>query len=113
MTAMGLPCGCDGQPGELVGAVRLERNELDGRGKLAKIDGKPRSRMLRMQRLAQYIVAAVNPNAVARNISGRKKREAHNVVPVGVRQEYVEALFSSGAMFPQHAVAEFAHTGTE
>src|SRR5439155_5377924 len=42
-----------------------------------------------------------------------KKREAHNVVPVGVRQEYIEAMFASRAVLPQHVVAELAHPGAE
>src|SRR5947207_4064576 len=113
MAGVELPDGGYGHSGDLVGAVRLERDELDGRGELAKIDGKPRGGMLGVQCLAQHIVAAVNANAVAGNISGRKKREAHNVVPVGVRQEYIEAMFASRAVLPQHVLAELAHPGAE
>jgi hypothetical protein len=69
--------------------------------------------MLGVQCLAHRLVAAVNANAVARNVRGRKKWEPHNVIPMGVRQEYIEAVLASGTMFPEQAGAEFAHSGAK
>ena len=40
-------------------------------------------------------MATVYADAVARNVSGGKKREPHDVVPVRVRQEYVEQCLRS------------------
>src|SRR5262249_37468500 len=113
VAGMELPYGGYGETGGLVGAGGVGRGETDGRGEVAKNDGKTRGGKLGVESPTLHVVAAVNANAVAGNISGRKKRGSHNVVPVRVRQEYIEAVLASRAMFPQHVAAEFAHAGTE
>src|SRR6516162_11258659 len=59
--------------GDLANLAGFEGHELDRRGKRAKIDGKPRSRVLDTQRLVERLVATVNANSISRNVSGGKK----------------------------------------
>src|SRR5438105_8702442 len=75
----------DGKTGYFVSAVGLQGDELDARAQRVKIDGKPRSRVLGAQRLAEHPVTAVYANPIAWNVSGGEKREPHDVVPVRVR----------------------------
>src|SRR5262249_1878393 len=97
----------------IVGATGFESNKLDRCSERAKIDGKPRRRVLGMQRLAQCVVAAIDANAVPGDVSGRKKWEPHDVVPVGMRQEDVEAVLLFAAMLPQHVIADLAYSSAE
>src|SRR5438067_3965237 len=75
----------DGKTGYFVSAVGLQGDELDTGTQRVKIDGKPRSRVLGAQRLAEHPVTAVYANPIAWNVSGGEKREPHDVVPVRVR----------------------------
>ena len=99
--------------GNLARPTGFEGHELDRRGKRAKIYGKPRSRVLRAQRLFKLLVAAENANSVPGNVSGGEKREPHDVVPMSVRQEDVEAVLAPAAMLAQNAIAELAYTAAE
>src|SRR5260370_25716137 len=99
----------DGKTGYFVSVAGLQGNELDNRAERVEIDGKPRSRVLGAQRLAQHAMAAVYADPITGDVSGGEKREAHDVVPVRVRQKYIESVFAAGTVLPQQPVAEFAH----
>src|SRR6266446_10089735 len=55
----------------------------------------------------------MDPNKVARDVGGAKKRKSHDVVPMQVGQEHVEALLGRRAVLGHHMVAEFAHPRAE
>src|SRR6516162_6249287 len=96
--------------GDLANLAGFEGHELDRRGERAKIYGKPRSRVLGAQRLFERLVAAEDANSVPRNVSGGEKREPHDVIPMGMWQEDVEAVLAPAAMLPQNAIAELPYT---
>ncbi len=101
------------QPGHLVGAAGNQFDKLDGRAERVKIDRKVRLLVLPAQRVAQGFVAAMDADDVAGNVSRREKRKPHDVVPVQMRQEHVEAMLAVGPVFGEQIAPELAHAGAE
>src|SRR5262245_4444609 len=83
---------------DVVAATRFELNKFYRRTKSSKIDWKAGVRLLALESLAHDLVAAVDADHVAGNISGCKKGKTHDVIPVQMRQKYVVASRVRGAV---------------
>ena len=80
---------------------------------LRKSIGKTRIGLLTNENVAHRLVTAVNANHVAGNVRRREKREPHDVIPMRMRQENVEARLLRRAMLRDQRVAELAHAGAD
>src|SRR5215471_15024331 len=98
---------------DLVTMVRFQFDEFDGRRQIAKIDRKAGVGLLAHKGFAHHLMASVNADYVARNEGGSEEREAHDVVPVKMRHEDIEAMLAGGTKLGDQAVAEFARSRTQ
>ena len=93
-----------------VSAPGLQFHELDRRSKRFEIHRERRVRLLALEGLAHRLVASMYPNDVPRNIGRREKRKSHDVIPVKMGHEYVEAIFFARSVLRQDAVAKLARS---
>jgi hypothetical protein len=110
VAAVALELGPHAQAGDLVLALGLEPHELDRGRQAREIDRERRRGVLAAEGFLEVGVAAVDPDVVAGRVNRHEERKAHDVIPVGVRHERVEALARRSAR-GEHLVAE--DTGAE
>ena len=110
---MVLANGLHRQAVDFVGASRLQLDEFDSRAELAEVDRETRIGLLTNENVAHPLVTAVDANHVAGDVRRREKREPHDVIPMRMRQENVEARLLRRAMLRDQRVAELAHAGAD
>src|SRR5258708_1013923 len=98
---------------DLVRAPWFQLDEFNAGSERSKVDREAGIRLLTNENVAHRPVAAVNPDHVAGNIGRREKREPHDVVPMRMRQKYVEPRFLRGTMLRDQRVSELAHPRPE
>src|SRR5882672_9774319 len=96
--------------GDVIAPARLECDEFYRGPEAIKRHRETGRVLLATKGLFEIGVTAVDPNLVSRGVGRRKKREAHDVVPVKMGLEYVEDVGLGGTAPSNYVVSEGAYT---
>jgi len=113
ITGMALKLRCHAPSCDLIASARLECDEFYRGAEAIKRYWETGRVLLAAKRFFEIRVTAVNPNSVSRDVGGREKGEAHDMVPVKVGLEYVEDVGLGGTVTGNYVVSKGAYAAAE
>jgi hypothetical protein len=80
------------EAGNVVRPIGLQGDELDGRAQRREVDRERRRCVLAAERLLELVMAAVDSDAIARDVGRGEERESHDVVPMHMGHQHIVGL---------------------